>query len=116
MTASYETILVEAQGRVGLIRLNRPKALNVLSDQLMAELGRALLAYDADPAIAAIVHHRIGESLRGGTDIREMQGRTYFESTSTISSAYGGKRVTYVQKPSSPRSRAWRWVAAASWR
>ena len=50
-----EMILVETQGAVGLIRLNRPAALNALCDQLMGELGAQLLAFDADPAVGAIV-------------------------------------------------------------
>ncbi|MDP1282579.1 enoyl-CoA hydratase-related protein, partial [Klebsiella pneumoniae] len=52
---SYENILVETRGRVGLITLNRPKALNALNDALMDELGAALLAFDADANIGAIV-------------------------------------------------------------
>jgi len=47
----YENILVEQQGKVGLIRLNRPKALNALNDQLMDELGQALHTFDADEGI-----------------------------------------------------------------
>ena len=45
-----EMIIVETHGPVGLIRLNRPTALNALCDQLMTELGSQLLAFDADPA------------------------------------------------------------------
>ena len=50
-----EMIQIETHGQVGLIRLHRPKALNALCDALMAELGAQLLAFDADPAIGAIV-------------------------------------------------------------
>ena len=50
-----EFIIVETHGRVGLIRINRPQALNALCDELMEELGAQLLAFDADPAIGAIV-------------------------------------------------------------
>jgi enoyl-CoA hydratase len=49
---SYETILIERRGRVGLVTLNRPKQLNALNDQLMTELGEALRTLDADPEIA----------------------------------------------------------------
>ena len=55
MAATPETIIVETHGRVGLIRLNRPAALNALCDQLMDEMGSQLLAFDADPAIGAII-------------------------------------------------------------
>ncbi|MFX6702249.1 enoyl-CoA hydratase-related protein, partial [Acinetobacter baumannii] len=52
---SYENILVETHDKVGLIRLNRPKALNALSDDLMSELGTALLAFDAQEEIGCII-------------------------------------------------------------
>jgi enoyl-CoA hydratase len=51
----YEMILVETRGRVGIVTLNRPKALNALCDQLMEELGQALRAFDADEGIGCIV-------------------------------------------------------------
>ena len=77
MTASHETILVETRGPVGLIRLNRPKALNALCDQLMEELGTQLLAFDDDPAIGAIVLTGSEKAFAAGADIKEMQERTY---------------------------------------
>jgi enoyl-CoA hydratase len=72
-----DMILCETNGRVGLIRLNRPKALNALCDQLMAELGEQLLAWDADPAIGAIVLTGSEKAFAAGADIKEMQDRTY---------------------------------------
>jgi enoyl-CoA hydratase len=72
-----ETILVETHGRAGLIRLNRPQALNALCDQLMDELGAALLAFDADPAIGAIVLTGSEKAFAAGADIKEMQPRNY---------------------------------------
>jgi enoyl-CoA hydratase len=72
-----EMILVETHGAVGLIRLNRPKALNALCDQLMAELGQQLQAFDADPAIGAIVLTGSDRAFAAGADIKEMQNRTY---------------------------------------
>lgn len=72
-----EMIAVETHGRVGLIRLNRPQALNALCDQLMAELGAQLLAFDADPAIGAIVLTGSDRAFAAGADIKEMQDRTY---------------------------------------
>ncbi len=75
--AEYGMILVETQGRVGVIRLNRPQALNALCDQLMDELGRALLAFDADPAIAAIVLTGSEKAFAAGADIKEMKDRSF---------------------------------------
>ena len=72
-----EMILTETHGRVALIRLNRPKALNALCDQLMAELGTALLAFDADPAIGAIVLTGSDRAFAAGADIKEMKDRSY---------------------------------------
>ena len=52
---NYETIIKTVEGRVGLVTLNRPKALNALNDQLMDELGDALTGFDADENISCIV-------------------------------------------------------------
>ena len=55
---------IETHGRVGLVRLNRPQALNALNAQLIAELDAALAGFDADDGIGCVVHYRLGESLR----------------------------------------------------
>ncbi len=72
-----EFILVETHGRVGLIRLNRPQALNALCDELMDELGTQLLAFDADPAIGAIVLTGSEKAFAAGADIKQMKDRVY---------------------------------------
>jgi enoyl-CoA hydratase len=77
MAETYETILVETHGAVGLIRLNRPQALNALCDQLMGELGRQLLAFDGDPAIRTIVLTGNEKAFAAGADIKEMRERTH---------------------------------------
>ena len=74
---AYEMILTETQGKVAVIRLNRPQALNALCDQLMTELGDALRGYDRDPAIAAIVVTGSERAFAAGADIKEMKDRTY---------------------------------------
>ncbi|NKE45488.1 enoyl-CoA hydratase [Roseomonas frigidaquae] len=96
---AYEMILAEIQGRVGVITLNRPKALNALCDQLMTELGEALRAYDADPAVGAIVVTGSEKAFAAGADIKEMKDRdfpaVYFDD-------FIGKRwedVLRIQKP-----------------
>ena len=74
---AHEMILVEMQGRVGIIRLNRPAALNALCDQVMKELGEQLAAFDADKGIGAIVLTGSEKAFAAGADIKEMQPRTY---------------------------------------
>ncbi len=70
-------IIIETHGAVGLIRLNRPEALNALCDQLMTELGTALLAFDRDPAIGCIVLTGSEMAFAAGADIKEMRERSY---------------------------------------
>ena len=72
-----EMILVETHGKTGLIRLNRPQALNALCDQLMIELGTALRAFDKDPAIAAIIITGSEKAFAAGADIKEMKDRSF---------------------------------------
>ena len=74
---AYETILVETRGKVGLITLNRPKALNALNSQVLAELVAALKAFDADAGIGAIVITGSEKAFAAGADIKEMQAKTY---------------------------------------
>jgi enoyl-CoA hydratase len=73
---SYETILVETRGRVGLIRLNRPKALNALNSQLNAELGHAIAAFDADPGIGCMLLTGSEKAFAAGADIKEMADKS----------------------------------------
>ena len=91
-------ILTETQGRTAIIRLNRPEALNALCDQLMAELGEALLAYDADPAIAAIVITGSEKAFAAGADIKEMKDRT-FPGTYQTDFIAAWETVLRVRKP-----------------
>ncbi len=69
----YDTILTETRDRVGLIRLNRPKQLNALNDTLMDELGAALLAFDGDDTIGAIVLTGSDKAFAAGADIAAMK-------------------------------------------
>ena len=68
----YETILTETRERVGLVRLNRPKALNALNRLLLSELMQALDEFDRDPAIGAIVISGDERAFAAGADISEM--------------------------------------------
>jgi enoyl-CoA hydratase len=75
--SDYEMILVETHGRVKLIRLNRPKALNALCAQLIAEMNQELLAADADDGIGCIIITGSERAFAAGADIKEMKDRTY---------------------------------------
>ncbi len=74
---SYETILTEARGRVLLITLNRPKALNAINRQLTAELIDAATRADADPGIGCIVVTGSERAFAAGADVKEMQAASY---------------------------------------
>ena len=74
---TYANILVETHGRVGLVRLNRPQALNALNSALIEDLNQALGAFEADPAIGAMVLTGSEKAFAAGADIKEMQLRTY---------------------------------------
>lgn len=76
---SYENILVETRGRVGLITLNRPKALNALNDALMDEIGAALTAFDQDEAVGAIVITGSDRAFAAGADIGMMSKYSFMD-------------------------------------
>ncbi|MDG9883572.1 enoyl-CoA hydratase [Pseudomonas putida CSV86] len=74
---TFETILVETRGKVGLITLNRPQALNALNRQIIGELNQALDAYEADANIGCIVLTGSAKAFAAGADIKEMAELTY---------------------------------------
>src|SRR5271165_6857895 len=74
---TYANIIVETHGKVGLIRLNRPQALNALSSPLIEDLNAALEAFEADPEIGAIVLTGSEKAFAAGADIREMQDKSF---------------------------------------
>jgi enoyl-CoA hydratase len=96
---SYENILVETRGRVGIIRLNRPKALNALCDALVRELGSALDAFEADANIGAIVLTGNEKAFAAGADIKEMQSRGYMDVYLSDFITKGWERVSVCRKP-----------------
>jgi enoyl-CoA hydratase len=76
---NFENILVETRGKVSLITLNRPKALNALSPELMRELGQALAGFEADEAIGAIVITGSEKAFAAGADIKAMKDWGYMD-------------------------------------
>jgi enoyl-CoA hydratase len=76
---NYENILVETRGKVGLITLNRPKALNALNDSLIDELGAALAAFEADPNVGCMVITGSDKAFAAGADIGAMAGWDFMD-------------------------------------
>jgi enoyl-CoA hydratase len=76
---NYDTLLVETRGRVGLITLNRPEALNALNVQLIDELVAATAAFDVDPDIGAIVLTGSERAFAAGADIKQMADQSYMD-------------------------------------
>lgn len=74
---SYETLLVETRGKVGLITLNRPQALNALNSTVVAELNTALDGFEADAGIGCIVITGSEKAFAAGADIKQMQSLSY---------------------------------------
>ena len=96
---SYETIIVETKGAVGLIRLNRPDALNALNAKLIGELGRALAAFEADSAIGAIVLTGNEKAFAAGADIKEMQAKEFVDAFLDDFITKGWEDLSRCRKP-----------------
>ena len=95
----FEHILVEKKDAVGVITLNRPKALNALSADLIAEMGRALDDMEADDAIGAIVLTGSEKAFAAGADIKEMASKSHMEVYLADFITDGWERITYCRKP-----------------
>jgi enoyl-CoA hydratase len=101
---TYETILVEIDGAVTLVRLNRPQALNALNGQTMLDLIAAFASYDADPSQRCLVLTGSEKAFAAGADIKEMQPKGFAAMYGENVFA-GFERVTATRKP---------WIAAVS--
>jgi enoyl-CoA hydratase len=80
MAMSYEHILVETRGRVGVIRLNRPQALNALNAKLRAELAAAIDAFEADDKIGCMLITGSEKAFAAGADIKEMVDKSFIDA------------------------------------
>jgi enoyl-CoA hydratase len=94
-----KTVLVERRGAVGIVRLNRPSALNALNAKLIEELGQAFDDLEFDPAIGAIVLTGNERAFAAGADIKEMQAKTYVEAYTEDFITRGWERVGQCRKP-----------------
>jgi enoyl-CoA hydratase len=96
---SYEDLIVETHGKVALIRLNRPKALNALNDRMMNELGVALAAFDADPEIGCIILTGSEKAFAAGADIAAMANYTYADTFRDNYITRNWEHILRVRKP-----------------
>ena len=95
----YEDLIVEIHGRVALIRLNRPKAMNALNDRMMNELGDAFAKLDADPAIGCFILTGNEKAFAAGADIAAMVDYTYQD---TYRDNYIGRNWEHILKVRKP--------------
>ena len=95
---SYETIIVETRGKVGIVRLNRPQALNALNAKVNEELTAAIDAFEADEKIACVILTGSEKAFAAGADIKEMQAKSYMDA---FKGDFAGSwdRVARMRKP-----------------
>lgn len=97
---TYETILTRIEAdKVAVITLNRPKQLNALNDQLMDELGHALLAFDADPAIGCMIITGSEKAFAAGADITAMAGLNFSDVFRANMIGRNWNAISQVRKP-----------------
>ena len=96
---AYENITVETRGSVGLVTLNRPKALNALNAALVAELSQALDAFEADDEVGAIVVTGSEKAFAAGADIKEMQDKSYMDCVRENFITEDWERLAQCRKP-----------------
>jgi enoyl-CoA hydratase len=95
----YADLLIETHGKVAVIRLNRPKAMNALNDNMMNELGEALYKFDADPAINVIVLTGCEKVFAAGADIAAMATYTYADTYPGNYIGRNWEHILNVRKP-----------------
>ncbi len=96
---AYETLIVETDGPVGIITLNRPDALNALSGQLMNEMTEAVDKFEADPNIHVMVLLGSEKAFAAGADIKEMASKSYMEVYKEDFITANWERITRTRKP-----------------
>ncbi|TFW24519.1 enoyl-CoA hydratase [Massilia arenosa] len=95
----YQDLLIETHGKVAVIRLNRPKAMNALNDNMMNELGEALYAFDKDPAVNVIVLTGSEKAFAAGADIAAMVNYDYQETHTNNYIGRNWEHILNVRKP-----------------
>jgi enoyl-CoA hydratase len=77
---TYQNLIVETRGKVGIIRLNRPQALNALNNVVMTELSGALDGFESDPLVSCIILTGSDKAFAAGADIKEMASKSYMDA------------------------------------
>src|SRR5215467_527063 len=77
---TYQNLIVETRGKVGIIRLNRPAALNALNTALVAELSGAIDGFETDPLVACMIITGSDKAFAAGADIKEMKDKSYMDA------------------------------------
>jgi enoyl-CoA hydratase len=95
---SYQNIIVETRGKVGLVRLNRPQALNALNAALLGELGAAVDGFEANPDIGCIVITGSDKAFAAGADIKEVATKSFMDAFMNDLAA-DWDRVARARKP-----------------
>ena len=96
---TYENIIVETRGKVGLITLNRPKAMNALNDSLIDEIGVALDGFEADPGIGCMVITGSEKAFAAGADIGAMAGWDFMDVYKANYISRNWDRIARCRKP-----------------
>jgi enoyl-CoA hydratase len=97
--AVYENIQTETKGRIGIVRLDRPKALNALCADLVRELGQALDGFEADGNVGCMVLTGNDKAFAAGADIKEMKEKSYQDVFLQDFITIGWEKVSQVRKP-----------------
>ena len=95
----FENIIVERKGNVGVITLNRPKALNALSAKLTEELQSALIELDSDKEIGCMIITGSEKAFAAGADIKEMQSKTYMDAYLDDFITVAWEHISKIRKP-----------------
>ena len=96
---AYETLIVDIDDHICLIRLNRPDALNALNAQMLRELGKALAAAEANDKVRAIVLTGSEKAFAAGADVTEMAGKSFVDVVYEDLFARASADILAVRKP-----------------
>jgi enoyl-CoA hydratase len=96
---AYQNIIVEKRGQIGVIRLNRPEALNALNSQLMEELTQAIDELESDDEVGALIITGNEKAFAAGADIKDMKDMSFMQAYMSDFVTQGWERVTRCRKP-----------------